>query len=146
MAKQFLEKYTNTQHNSYSFVVDADGRVAYIYFLYKDQIIADVWLKNQILVDDNFNFKNQLDMPFCNLSTYIDSNFQNEEIKFTPKNYFWNFDPIKQQMGVLIEFNNGVLIILEEDSKIGWSNAVVKDGPLAKKITTKKLKCYIRKV
>lgn len=144
MIEEFLEKYICQYDNRYSFVIDADGKVANAYLLFEDNIIADVWLNNQVKIEKELSFANQLELPYCNTLEFISSTHENNVLNFSPLNIIWKIDKSQNIIGVLISFEGEVYNILEVNSKIGWSNIVSKDGPLAKKMTDDKVESYTR--
>ncbi len=116
--------------NSYSIIIEDDGRVAYAYLLKDEDIIADVWLYNHELAPAVANWE-ESDVPFINATIFIKAEayanpIQNEnELDFK-----W---ALANEIIVVSIYINGILIAcLKPGDFPGFSTMVVKDGPLAK--------------
>lgn len=130
MAKYF-EQFFYDQDASYSFLIEANGEVCYVYLLLNNEIIGDVWLGNQIVPSAQANFSDPEKMPFLNPKEYL----------LNPKELMIDFEPVSVRWDlslglrrVTICFLNDIKVVLEEGTKPGWSNRVKQDGPLAKVI------------
>lgn len=117
--------------NRFSIIIENDGRVAYAYLLDQDSIIGDVWLYNQINTPNIVDWKDIEKAPFLNSLKYTKNDKSLISNRFIDSaKTFWNIH--KTNVQVLIQFENGLKVILENGAKPGWSNNVFKDGPLAK--------------
>jgi len=114
----------------YSVIIEDDGRVAYAYMYWGEDIVGDVWLYNQAETPKETIWVEE-EMPFLNPAEYLKPNI--------------NIIPIKDASELRCEWteNSDGLIEMEillrgkfiagiaAGSKPGWSAWVVKDGPLA---------------
>jgi hypothetical protein len=129
---EFFSRWFCNFNKSYSLAIEEDGRVAYAYLMYEEDIIGDIWLYNQISTPIKVNWKNVDDMPFLNPEEYIKVNIPpvvNEDeirLQWVPNN---NDNSIKE---VDIYIRQKLIAKLSSGSTPGWSTVVIKDGPLAK--------------
>lgn len=128
-----FEQYFYEHDPSFSLIIEIGHEVGYANLLSHTAIVGDVWICNRIEIDDAVNFHNQKSMPFLNPNSYCKVPATKWE-NFVPIRINWE-SAVSDQIGVWLEFQNGVKVRLETGKKPGWSNAVCKDGPLAQLLT-----------
>ena len=131
----YYDQVFSESDSDYSVIIEDDGKVCYAYLLLKSDIIGDVWLYNQAETPERVEWKKE-NMPFLNPAEFIDSNYKTKPI-LGDKDVEVRFDfgggtSLKQ---VKIHLRGRLLAIIKPDSKPGWSMSIIKDGPLAKKIS-----------
>ncbi|AMR31879.1 hypothetical protein A0256_10820 [Mucilaginibacter sp. PAMC 26640] len=115
---------------AYSVVVEDDGRVAYAYLMYYDEIVSDVWLYNRIEPPAEIFLNDWRQQPL-NPDEYI-----RKDIIIVP------MTDLSQIHCEWDESEDGVIEVavvlrrrftaeLKHGAKPGWSVFVAKDGPLA---------------
>jgi len=129
---EYFNQYFNPENESYSIIIEDDGKVAYAYLLREEEIIGDVWLYNNQDSPVTVNWHNEENMPFINPLCYIDRSIEPINIDKDVE-IVWEYksDVIK----VLVYIHKELIAILKPESKPGWSLLVKEDGPLAKKMT-----------
>jgi hypothetical protein len=131
MSEFFSQRLCNF-NQSYSLAIEEDGRVAYAYLMYEEDITGEIWLYNQISTPIKVNWENVDEMPFLNPEEYIKINIPpvvNEDeirLQWVPNN---NDNSVKE---VDIYIRQKLIAKLSPGSTPGWSTVVIKDGPLAK--------------
>jgi len=130
MSDFFIQVFCG-ENESYSLIIEDDGRVCYAYLLQRDDIIGDVWLYNQEDTPLIVNWQKTEEMPFLNPKEFVKTNLspiQNEdEINL---NWFLSEDKMLLQ-AVEIQINQKPTAKISEGALPGWSKNVNKDGPLA---------------
>jgi hypothetical protein len=112
----------------YSVIIEDDGRVAYAYMYWGEDIVGDVWLYNQAETPTQANWD---EIPSLNPAEYVNNNASISPI--TNDNEVrceWTESPdgiIEIEILIRGQFIAGIAA----GSKPGWSALVVKDGPLA---------------
>ena len=115
---------------AYSVVVEDNGRVAYAYLLFYEDVVADVWLYNQAETPLG-PFLNTDDLPALNPAVYIKSDFRMQPVT-DPSEIKCEWDETADGMlEVDILIGNKFIAQLIPGAKPGWSVGVAKDGPLA---------------
>lgn len=130
MMMDFLHKFICQDNEEYSVVIEDDELVAYAYLLNGEIIVGDIWLYNQAPTPVN-TIWNEEDMPFLNPSEFVKHNIE----PITDKNEIslkWVLKIDMEVDYVLIEIRKELIAKLSEGANPGWSNCVIKDGPLAK--------------
>lgn len=115
----------------YVVIFEDDGRAAYAYLLdvtrkEDDQMVSDVWLYNYGSPKKD-EWKNQDNIPFKNLKSYIKSKLK----PVTKKNELrveWLRGRI---VTVRLYVRNKLTAVLKPDARPGWCTLVKRDGPLA---------------
>lgn len=130
---EFFDQFFCEANNDYSVVVEDDGRVAYAYLLYLDNIIGEVWLYNQASTPKEPEWHSKEKMPFLNSDEFIKENISpilgSEELKVD-----WKLSKGIYIDEVLISIRDKLVAMLAQNSTPGWSLMVSKDGPLAKRM------------
>ena len=131
----FFNQYFNPKNNSYSIIIEDDGRVAYAYLLEKESIIGDVWLYNRATTPEETDWQNKADLPFLNPREYIRFSSKIEHLsEFSDVKIQWFDLGDNVEISAKIFINEKMIAILKGGHKPGWSSMVKKDGPLAKMI------------
>jgi len=134
--KEFYDQFFCELNNDYSVIIEDDGKVAYAYLLYHEEIIGNVWLYNQKKTPDNVDWSNEDLMPFLNPREFVRT-----ELKPLTKRHkielVWKVDNEPGFVSVCIYINDKMIAKMTDGSKPGWSTIVLKDGPLAKIIRDK---------
>ena len=118
-----------------SIVIVDDNWVAYAYFYSPDnEIVGDVWLYNRGETPEEPEWHDKEQAPFSNPSAYVldipDLRIPEDESDVSVR---WSTDSDGRLMANVF-FGDLLLAKLCAGSKPGWSLAVKKDGPLAKKL------------
>ncbi|NJL75158.1 MAG: hypothetical protein HC892_09105 [Saprospiraceae bacterium] len=134
----YFNQFFCEDDNSYSVIVEDDIEVAYAYLMRDNQIISDVWLYNNNGTPDKVDWSDVSLMPFKNPKNYINESMMMEKIDSYDFVVEWtqNGDAITAKVYI----RGLALAYLNNCSKIGWSYAVSKNGPLAKKLFRKIIK------
>lgn len=125
--EDFFEQYTCPFDSEYVLILEADSRTFYAYLLHNQEVVADVWISNIGEDPQLEDFSDPEKMPFKNPIEYLKVSLGR----------LTNLDPINinwiegESLGVSVQFENGLTVLLKPGSFPGWSNGVVKDGPLA---------------
>lgn len=133
---KFYNQFFCEERKEYSVYIEDNSRVAYAYLFKGNDIIGDVWLYNQAPTPQVTKWTKE-DMFFLNPQEYVKDQIgplrnENEvELK-------WELSANSID-NVLIYLKGGVIVKLTFGSTPGWSTAVSKDGPLAKKLSLKNL-------
>jgi len=115
---------------AYSVVVADNGRVAYAYLMFDEDVVADVWLYNQAETPAGA-FLNTDDLPALNPAGYIKPGFLMEPVT-DPSEVRCEWDETADGMlEVDILIRDKFMAQLIPGAKPGWSVGVAKDGPLA---------------
>lgn len=115
---------------AYSVVVEDNGRVAYAYLLFYEDVVADVWLYNQADAPPG-SFLNTDELPALNPSAYIKPDFCIRPV-IDPSDIKCEWDEISDgTLEVDILIRDKFIAQLIPGAKPGWSVGVAKDGPLA---------------
>ena len=118
----------------FAVIVDEDGRVAYAYLLYQEAIVGDVWLYNCVPAPSEPEWHDRSKAPFMNPAGYAKpwavSITASEDIAVS-----W-----VEQTGELqraeIYWQDQLLAVLAPGAKPGWSRNALKDGPLARVLSS----------
>ncbi|MEM8940479.1 MAG: hypothetical protein AAGC64_14165 [Bacteroidota bacterium] len=130
---EFYEQYFCPDNEEFSLIIDDNGQVCYAYLLKGEEVIGDVWLYNQSNAPASVNWNDVESMPFLNPLEYIDDSVRFSPFtKDTPILVDWDYDKDLRQVKIIK--GNSTLGILKPNSKPGWYNSVIKDGPLALRI------------
>lgn len=130
-----FEKHINLEWKkegtSYSAVFEDDGKVAYGYLEYEDEIVGDVWIYNRFPAPIKPEWTSPENMPFANAKEYVsDDHFiavENEsEVTIA-----WEEDETSPAT-LLISIRNQIIAKIKHGSRPGWCKLAAKDGPLAK--------------
>ena len=129
--KEYFKQFFCDTDVKYSFIIEADGKVCYAYLLHNNKIVGDVWIGNQVAQNDEHDFSDPSLMPFLNPKEYL---FTSHELikEFEPISISWDISFNHKR--VTICFSDNIIVRLEEGVYPGWSNRVIKNGPLAKTI------------
>lgn len=136
---EFYQQYFCPDNESYSVIIEDDGKVAYAYLLEGDSIVGDVWLYNQQKAPERIDFKDRENMPFLNPQGYLNKEKVVQPIQNTSEvliEWFYEGEIIKVELFL----RNELLAILKHGSLPGWSVLVKKDGPLAKKMINNEIR------
>ncbi|MCG8208206.1 hypothetical protein [Tenacibaculum finnmarkense] len=125
----FFNQFFCEKNNEYSLIIEDDKRVVYAYLLKGEDVVSDVWLYNNNVTPEKVDWNDVGEVPFLNPSIYTDNNKGKAELKSTGIEWL-----ILNTVKVKLLLDNGVEVILEEGMKPGWSNNVIKSGPLAQKL------------
>jgi hypothetical protein len=128
---QFLLQIACEFDESYSVLIEDDGRVAYAYLLEHGDVIGDVWLYNQATAPDNTNWLDQT-TPYLNPAEYLAKGASIAPItQASQLRGEWTASPNDGSIEVGIYIRDRFIASIASGSKPGWSVLVVKDGPLA---------------
>jgi hypothetical protein len=132
MSEFFLQLFCEL-NESYSVIIEDDGRVAYAYLYLAEEIVGDIWLYNQLETPGRTDW-NAKEMPFLNPAEFIvDDNIINpiKDNSEVDCKWFLNSDnEFLQEVDIFLRGN--LIAKLKHGSMPGWSTLVKKDGPLAK--------------
>ncbi|NCD67911.1 hypothetical protein [Mucilaginibacter agri] len=131
---EFFLKIVCLENERYSVIVEDDGRVAYAYLLDKEEIIGDIWLYNQSPTPLETEWVLDEENPFLNPQEFIKENippliegYENDI------NLNWKLSYDKESLEeVEVIIRNRLIVKLFPGSCPGYSNFVIKDGPLGK--------------
>jgi len=129
---KFYRQFFCGQNQNYSLIIEDDGRVAYGYLLFCEEIIGDLWLYNQDKTPTVSDWSDSDSMPFLNPQEFVLRNvvpiLSEDDLKISWKE-------IKdEEFEVLIYIHGELIGSIEPEATPGFSNVVIKDGPLAKKM------------
>lgn len=68
---EFYKQFFCKTNQSYSLIIEDDGRVAYAYLLLNEEIIGDLWLYNQEETPSFSDWSNPDNMPFLNSQQFV---------------------------------------------------------------------------
>lgn len=116
--------------SGHSAVFEDDGRVAYAYLLYGDEIVADVWLYNSVATPERPEWRDPSRAPFMNPLGFTSSE---------------QFPPVRDETEVAFSWSRGTAeqttlrvfirgdyhAMLVPGSKPGWCKLAARNGPLA---------------
>jgi hypothetical protein len=129
---EFFLNVVCVQNEHYSVVIEDDGRVAYAYLRNGEEIIGDIWLYNQSPspLDPKWEFDEE--NPFLNPQEFIKENIapllDDDEVDL-----IWKLsDDTEVLHEVEVIIRNRLIVKLSPGSCPGYSNFVIKDGPLGK--------------
>ncbi|MES2275101.1 MAG: hypothetical protein V4592_03700 [Bacteroidota bacterium] len=130
MSEFYLQVYCEFD-SYYSVVIEDDGRVAYAYLYWGEDIIGDVWLYNQMPAPET-TFWVEEEMPFLNPTEYLKKDILVPPIKTESEiRCEWTESLNDSSIEVGISIRGKFIASITSGSKPGWSVLVVKDGPLA---------------
>lgn len=126
---------TCEQNNAFSAVFEDNGRVAYAYLIFNDEIVSDVWLYNHGDTPAEPEWNDASKAPFKNprefvLETTIPPVTKASDIEFESK-----FDRRGDVSALVIFLHGTKCAILKPGVKPGWSALASRDGPLAKPLS-----------
>ena len=129
----FFKQIVNSECNSFSVVIEDDGRVCYGYLLQDRNVIGDIWLYNQSPTPQDTQWDKR-DMPFLNPAEFVKDNLiARPIISDKDVRVEWLFLTgacILDQVRIFVR--DELTAIIKPGAKPGWSILVKKDGPLAK--------------
>lgn len=112
----------------FSVIIEDDDKVCYGYLYSEKNIVGDIWLYNNVYTPEEPEWHTKENLPFLNPLEFVKENLEpfNEETAIEVK---WRND-----YGIVASIYVATRLIAElrEGSCPGWSNLVIKDGPLAK--------------
>jgi hypothetical protein len=127
----FLQQISCEFDDTYSVLIEDDGRVAYAYLLEYGDVIGDVWLYNQDEAPRNSNWAMQ-STPYLNPIEYLSADAHISPIKNESEvRCEWTESPNDSLIEVGISIRGKFIASITSGSKPGWSVLVGKDGPLA---------------
>ncbi|MNK08647.1 hypothetical protein D3C87_265900 [compost metagenome] len=132
--EEFYSESTCEENKDYSLIIEDDGRVAYAYLLFKNEIVGDLWLYNQKDAPLVVDWSDKNGMPFLNPKQFVlkeiplIQKIQDIEIK-------WELLDDNILDKVLILIHGDLIGIIECGSRPGWSSLVTSNGPLAKRMS-----------
>ncbi len=128
---EFFLNITCPQNGRYSVVIEDDGRVAYAYLRDGEDIIGDIWLYNQSPSHLETKWEFDDENPFLNPQEFIKENIapllNGDEVDLT-----WRLSDDEALQEVEVIIRNKLIVKLWPGSCPGYSNFVIKDGPLGK--------------
>jgi hypothetical protein len=116
---------------SYSAIFEDDGKVAYGYLFFNNEVVGDVWIYNCGDAPKTPEWKFSQNMPFANPIDFISSE------KFPPAkeeselSLSWDEDNLGVVTAIFM-IRNSVIAKVKHGSKPGWCKLAIKNGPLAK--------------
>jgi hypothetical protein len=119
-------------NETFSIIIDDDGRVAYAYLCENEDIIGDVWLYNQSSSPLKNNWKDTEEMPFLNPEDFIKENLPPIENDNNVEAIWVPSEDGETVLKVEIFIRGRLIAKMAPKSLPGWSKLVTKDGPLAK--------------
>lgn len=128
----FFDQFFCEEDKMYSIIIEDDTKVAYAYLLKGENVVSDVWLYNSEETPKNIDWNDIDNAPFLNPSTYA-NNVKEKIGKETLESIDIQWS-ILETIKVKISLKNGIIVVLEEGKLPGWSNNVIKSGPLALKL------------
>lgn len=127
-------QYIWEHQKQYSVVIEATGWVVYAYMLFDKEIIADTWVGNQKMFDTTIDIEKWRGLAPPNearFMLYPDEIIRNCE----PEYVRWRVADGKiVEVSICFDTPDKTMIVMREDSSIGWSNKVKTDSPFAKKL------------
>jgi hypothetical protein len=114
----------------YSLKIEDDGRVAYAYMYWGEDIIGDVWLYNQLDAPKDAKWHEQ-EMPYLNPAEYLIKDSSITPLKDAGEIRCEWTETKDGLIEVDILLHGKFIAQLAAGAKPGWSALVVKDGPLA---------------
>jgi len=133
----FFDQFFCSQNKSYSLTIEDDERVCYAYLMKSEQIVGDVWLYNTVKAPDKAHWSSKDEMPFLNPLEYVGREIfpiqSSDEVKVK---WTMSGDGLKE---VIVFLRDEIIARIEPGAKPGWSIAVKKDGPLAKKLISNRI-------
>lgn len=131
---KFYKQYFSSENQSYSIVIEDNGRVAYAYLLEGNRIVSDVWLYNHAIPPEKSNWSNKKEMPFLNPKEFL---FNDKEISPINDESEVKIEWLREldTMFVHVYIRNILFVVLRPDLFPGYSTLVTKNGPLARVFT-----------
>jgi hypothetical protein len=115
---------------------DDDGTTAYGYLLRNGEVIADVWLYNNLEAPSEIKQLSK-DGPPLNAERFVaNEKYERIESEDDVKFEFYS----NQESGTIVVeiiLRGQVFAVLESSSKVGWSRLAKIEGPLAKPLLKK---------
>jgi hypothetical protein len=116
--------------SGHSAVFEDDGRVAYVYLLFEDKIVADVWIYNRVATPEQPEWRDPSRAPFLNPRGFASGE---------------QFPPVADESEVAFSWSRGAAgqtalrvyirgdyhAMLVPGSKPGWCKLAARNGPLA---------------
>lgn len=132
---EFYTQIYSADCTKFSLIFEDDGRVCYAYLLQNTDIIGDIWLYNQSPTPLD-TIWNKTDLPFLNPAEFVKDDIIIQPITSESEiDIGWSYFSGECILGQVKIFVRGKLLaIMKPGSTPGWSIAVKKDGPLAKKL------------
>lgn len=116
--------------SGHSAVFEDDGRVAYAYLLYEDEIVADVWLYNSAATPERPEWRDPSKAPFMNPLGFTSNEQFPPVTDETEVAFSWSREATGQTtLRVFIRGDYHALLV--PGSKPGWCKLAAKNGPLA---------------
>nr|WP_294943609.1 hypothetical protein [uncultured Mucilaginibacter sp.] len=116
--------------DAYAVVVEDNGRVAYAYLLFYEDIVSDVWLYNNALTPAG-SFINTDEIPALNPADYIKKDTMITPISEEGQVYCDWDESDDDGIEVGVTLRGKFIAELRHGAKPGWNVIVAKDGPLA---------------
>ncbi|MBD1364047.1 hypothetical protein IDJ77_09525 [Mucilaginibacter sp. ZT4R22] len=116
--------------DAYAIVVEDNGRVAYAYLLFYEDIVSDVWLYNSTATPAG-SFLNTDEMPPLNPADYIKKDTLMIPISDVSQVYCEWDESEDEVIEAAIMLHGKFVAELRHGDKPGWSVFAAKDGPLA---------------
>jgi hypothetical protein len=135
MANEILLNFTSPC-GAYGLTFEDDGKVAYAYLLWKDDIIGDVWLYNRCPTPDIPEWTDRTNIPFANPREFVGEGAHlTRGIQPADVIVDWEYKCDKPVAYVyLFQKLFGVVGV---GDKPGYARAAVKNGPLARILEVK---------
>lgn len=125
---EYFGQFFCESNDRYSVVIEDNGRVAYAYLLWDEEIIGDVWLYNQAATPLIFDTTNEI--PFLNSADFVRKNIApitaDGEVQI-----IW-FLTQGDMADATIYVRDELVAGIKNGLNPGWSAMVNMDGPLAK--------------
>jgi len=129
---EFYKQFFCEMNQNYSLIIEDDGRVAYAYLLFCEEIIGDLWLYNQENTPILSDWSDPDSMPFLNPQEFV---LKNIAPILSEDNLSVGWKEIKdEEFEVLIYIHGELIGKIKPEANPGFSTLVTKDGPLAKKM------------
>jgi hypothetical protein len=117
-------------------VVEDNGRVAYAYLIRDNKMIGDLWLYNQAESPAEPEWRDRTKMPFLNPASFVDVGTMAEPLQSSDDIAAeWELGGDGVATKLALYLHGQLYGILAPMVKPGWCIAVLKDGPLAKRLT-----------
>jgi hypothetical protein len=118
-------------------VVEDNGRVAYAYLIREGKMIGDLWLYNQAETPIEPEWRDRTKMPFLNPIAFVDTSTMAQPLQSEDDlEAEWEVGADGVATRVRLYLYGCLYGVLAPAAKPGWSVAVVKDGPLAKLLSS----------
>jgi hypothetical protein len=117
-------------------VVEDNGRVAYAYLIRENKMIGDLWLYNQAESPTEPEWRDRTKMPFLNPASFVDMGAMSQPLQSSDDIAAeWELGGDGVATKVALYLHGQLYGVLAPMVKPGWCVAVLKDGPLAKRLS-----------